>query len=97
MSERIKAEEKLARVFAGFSPTMVTEIANALQAYHEQWYDELVASPPDVVMRAQGKVQAIQIIIKTIMDSRGIIEKIDTRRNVNASTERPYATRMGMM
>ena len=59
MPEQVKADEKLARFVAGLSPHMQIEMLNALQGYHEQFYNELVHAGSEHLARTQGKVQAI--------------------------------------
>lgn len=95
MAEQIKAEERLARFIAGLSPHMQQELLMALQGYHEQFYNELVAAPTDNIVRAQGKVQAIEVLNKTIMNARTIVTAIDNRRNLSKPpTLDPATTRV---
>ena len=83
MAETIKAEERLARFCAGLSPQMQIELLQALGGYHEQFYNELVQSTPDVILRAQGKVMAMEVINKTIQHCRAIVATVDQRRFAN--------------
>jgi len=80
MAEQVKAEERLARFVAGLSPHMQVELWNALQGYHEQFYNELVAASGEQLPRSQGKVQAIEVINTTIRHCRDIVERVDRRR-----------------
>lgn len=96
MAEQIKAEERLARFIAGLSPNMAQELLVALGGYHEQFYSELVAANTENVIRAQGKVQAIEQLNKTIANARVIVSMIDKRRDLNQP--HPSANlKMGMM
>jgi hypothetical protein len=83
MVEVIKAEERLARFCAGLSPQMQQELLMALQGYHEQFYNELVAADANIILRVQGKVQAMETINKTIQHARTIVSTIDGRRFAN--------------
>lgn len=91
MAEQIKAEERLARFIAGLSPSMQQDLLMALQGYHEEFYNELVKAPADVVLRAQGKVQAVELLNKTIGNARTIVATIDNRRNL--TKPKPIDTR----
>lgn len=83
MAETVKAEERLARFAAGLSPQMQIEMLQALQGYHEQFYNELISAANENLQRAQGKVQAIEVINKTIQNARKTVETIDQRRFAN--------------
>lgn len=83
MAERIKAEERLARFVAGLSPHMQQEMLAALGGYHEQFYEELVQASTEQIVRTQGKVQAIELLNKTIANARNIVMTIDNRREAN--------------
>jgi len=83
VAEQIKAEERLARFVAGLSPHHQQEMLMALQGYHEEWYNDLVRSDAATILRAQGKVQAMEALNKTIMNARNIVSTIDNRRDLN--------------
>jgi hypothetical protein len=84
MTEQIKPEEALARACASVSTPSLQNIVNGIQAYHEQYYNELVNATGEQIARAQGKVQATAQIVKVILDCRNIVNKIDARRAANS-------------
>jgi hypothetical protein len=86
MVEQIRADEKLARFVAGLSPHMQGELLNALQGYHEQFYNEFVHAGTDHLARTQGKVQAMALITTTVQNARNIVEEIERRRMKNKVT-----------
>lgn len=79
MVTKVQAEEVLARFVAGLSPSMQQDMFNALQSYHEQYYNELVGATGDGLPRAQGKVQALNKITDTVMKARDIVAAIERR------------------
>jgi hypothetical protein len=83
MVGQIKAEEALARACASLSVPDLQRLVNALQEYHGQYYNELMAAGSDTIVRAQGKVIAISQITNVALDCRTIIQKIDQRRATN--------------
>jgi len=76
---KLHAEEVLARLVASFSPSMQQDLFNALQVYHEQYYNELIAGTGDGLPRAQGKVQALNKLTDTVIKAREIVATIERR------------------
>lgn len=80
MAERLVTPlERLARAAAGLSGVARGELFNALQAYHEKYYNELVGANPVDLARMQGKVQAIKEITEVIAGANEHVAKIDGR------------------
>lgn len=75
----MQAEEVLARFVAGLSPSMQQDLFNALQSYHEQYYNELLGATGDHLPRAQGKVQALNKIADVVVKAREIVATIERR------------------
>jgi len=87
LAEQIKAEEVLARACANMPTSNLQALVNGLQAYHEQWYKEFVQASTDVLPRMQGKIQAIEQIVKVVLESRQTVAKIDARRVANTPAD----------
>jgi hypothetical protein len=77
----MQAEEVLARFVAGLSPSMQQDLFNALQAYHEQYYRELVNAPQAIIQVSQGKVQAMEKVTDVVMRAREIVATVERRMN----------------